>query len=64
MNTLWKYSYFVYLIIAIILVVEAILKLGTDTKMAAIIFAIAVAVLFKFFLTRKYRKKIQERNQQ
>jgi positive regulator of sigma E activity len=64
MNTLWKYSYYVYLIIAAILVFEGVTRLGSNTKWGAILLGIAALVLVKFFVTKKFRKRIEERNQQ
>lgn len=64
MSKLWKYSHYVYLIIALILIVEGILQFGNDVKMALILLAIAGAVIFKFFFTRKFRKRMEERTQQ
>lgn len=64
MNTLWKYSYYVYLIIVAILIFEGVTRLGSNTKMATILFAIAALLLVKFFITRRFRKNIEKRNQQ
>tara|TARA_R110002073_G_scaffold145532_4_gene297690 strand:- start:10145 stop:10342 length:198 start_codon:yes stop_codon:yes gene_type:complete len=64
MNKLWKYSYYVYLIIALILVVEGILQLNKNKQTAIVIFGIAILVLFKFFFTKKFRDRIEKRNQE
>ncbi|MFD2568886.1 hypothetical protein [Pseudotenacibaculum haliotis] len=64
MTKLWKYTYYGYLIIALILIVEGILQFGKDIKMALILLAIAGAVILKFFFTRKFRKRIAERTEQ
>lgn len=64
MNTLWKYSYYVYLVIVAILVFEGVSRLGNNPKMAMILLAIAALLLVKFFITRRFRKGIEKRNQQ
>lgn len=64
MSKLWKYSYYVYLIIVAILVFEGVLRLDKDIKLSMIFFAIAAMVLVKFFITKRFRSKIEKRNQQ
>jgi len=64
MNILWKYSYYVYLVIVAILVFEGVSRLGNNTQMGAILLAIAALLLVKFFITRRFRKNIEKRNQQ
>ena len=64
MNTLWKYSYFVYLIIAAILLIEGLIRLGSDPKIGFVLIAISALVVVKFFMTRRLRRNIQKRNQQ
>lgn len=64
MTTLWKYSYYVYLVIVAILVIEGALKLNDDPKMGMILIGIGALVLVKFFMTRRIRRNIQKRNQQ
>lgn len=64
MSTLWKYSYYVYLVIVGILAFEGIIRIQSDPKMGSILLAISVLVLVKFFMTRRFRRNIQKRNQQ
>lgn len=64
MHTLWKYSYYGYLVIVAILILEGISRLSSNTKWAVILFAMAGLVLVKFFITRRFRKKLEERHQQ
>ncbi len=64
MSTLWKYSYYVYLVIVAILAFEGIIRIQSDPKMGSILLAISVLVLVKFFMTRRFRRNIQKRNQQ
>lgn len=64
MTTLWKYSYYVYLVIVAILIIEGVLKLNENPKMGMILIGIGALVLVKFFMTRRIRRNIQKRNQQ
>jgi positive regulator of sigma E activity len=64
MTTLWKYSYYVYLVIVAILLFEGIARLGSNTKWGIILIALAAVVLLKFFMTRKLRRNLEKRNQQ
>jgi len=65
MKEVLKHSYYVYLIIAIILTFEGVLQLiNNNTQRAVIILCIALLVVFKFFFTRKFRRKIENRNRQ
>ena len=64
MNILWKYSYYVYLVIVAILLFEGITRLGDNSQMGFILIAVAVLLLVKFFITRRFRKRIEKRNQQ
>lgn len=64
MTALWKYSYYVYLVIVAILIIEGVLKLNENPKMGMILIGIGALVLVKFFMTRRIRRNIQKRNQQ
>lgn len=64
MTTLWKYSYYVYLVIVAILIIEGVLRLNENLKMGMILIGIGALVLVKFFMTRRIRRNIQKRNQQ
>jgi len=64
MNILWKYSYYVYLVIIAILIFEGVVRLESNATTAMIFFAIAALLLVKFFITRRFRKNLEKRNQQ
>lgn len=64
MSTLWKYSYYVYLVIVAILLFEGISRLGDNTEWGIMLLGIAIMVLVKFFITRRFRRNIEKRNQQ
>ena len=64
MNKLWKIIQFGYIIVAIIFLVEGILRFSTDRNRAYIFFGFSVFLTFIFFFKRHFRKKVEKRNQQ
>lgn len=64
MNKLWKYIQFGYIVVAIILFVEAILNFSVDKNKSYLYFGFSIFLVLIFFLKRFFRKKIAKRNQQ
>ena len=64
MNKLWKFLQYGYLVVAVIFVVEGILRLNVDRQRAYIFFSFAVFMTLIFFFKRHFRKKVAKRNQQ
>ena len=64
MSTLWKYSYYIYLVIVVILLFEGIARLSSNTQWGIILIALSAVVLLKFFITKRFRKNLEKRNQQ
>ena len=64
MNKLWKLFQYGYLIVAIIFLVEAILKWNEDPKTAYLMLAFAIFITLVFFFKRHFRKKVESRNNQ
>jgi L-asparagine transporter-like permease len=64
MNKLWKYIQFGYIIIAIILFIEGILRFSDDKNKAYLYFGFSLFLVLIFFLKRFFRKKVDKRNQQ
>ncbi|QCD61480.1 hypothetical protein B9C57_02485 [Tenacibaculum maritimum] len=62
MNRVWKFFQYGYLIIAIICLVEGLLKLNSDRPTAYILLAFAIFITLIFFFKRKFRKKVVQRN--
>ncbi len=64
MNKLWKFLQYGYLIIAIICLVEGIIRWSTDRSSSSLFFGVSVLVTLLFFFKRHFRKKVEARNQQ
>ena len=64
MNTLWKYLQYGYLVVAVIFLVEGIVRINSDLPQALIMFGLSLFIAFIFFFKRRFRKKVQERNKQ
>jgi uncharacterized membrane protein len=64
MNTLWKYLQYGYLIIAIIFLIEAVLGWNEDREKAYLMLGFSVFITLVFFFKRKFRKKVDARNNQ
>jgi hypothetical protein len=55
----FKYAYYVYLIFALLFIVDGIEKM--DKKSPFLSFAIAAVAIFMFFFRRKFTQKFQDR---
>ncbi len=64
MNTLWKYLQYGYLVVAVIFLVEGILKINSDLPQALIMFGFAIFITLIFLFKRRFRKKVIDRNKQ
>ncbi|MGJ8746044.1 hypothetical protein [Polaribacter sp.] len=64
MNKIWKFFQYGYLIIAIICLVEAIIRWNTDRNRAYIFLGFSIFITLVFFLKRYFRKKVEKRNSQ
>ena len=64
MNTIWKYLQYGYLVVGLIFFVEAILAFNEDKERSIFMFCFAIFITLIFFFKRKFRKKVQERNNQ
>lgn len=62
MNKLWKIIQYGYLVVAIICLVEGIIRFNSDRNKAYLFLIVAVLVTFMFFVKRKLRQKIEKRN--
>ena len=62
MNKLWSIIQYAYLIIAVIFLVEGVLKWNTNRPQSYLMFGFAIFITLIFFFKRKFRKKIEERN--
>lgn len=64
MNSLWKYLQYGYLVVGIIFFVEGIVAWSEDKERAIFMFCFAIFITLIFFFKRRFRKRIQERNNQ
>jgi len=64
MNKLWKFLQYGYLVIAILLFIEAILSWSVDREKAYIYVGFSIFITLVFFFKRHFRKKIESRNKQ
>lgn len=64
MNTLWKYLQYGYLVVAIIFLVEGIVRINSNLPQALVMFGLSLFIAFIFIFKRRFRKKIQERDKQ
>ncbi|MBT4680249.1 MAG: hypothetical protein P8Q53_06885 [Flavobacteriaceae bacterium] len=62
MNNIWKFLQYGYLIIALILLVEAIIEWKDDQNKALFMLGLSIFILLIFFFKRNFRKKIEKRN--
>jgi membrane protein implicated in regulation of membrane protease activity len=64
MNRIWKFFQYGYLIIAIICLVEGLLRWSTDRNRAYLFLGFAVFIVVIFLFKRHFRKKVEKRNNQ
>ena len=64
MNKLWKFLQYAYLVIAVIFLVEGILKINSNLQEALIMFGFAIFITLIFFFKRNFRRKIEKRNRE
>lgn len=62
MNTLWKYLQYGYLVVGIIFLIEAILLWNEDREKAYLMVGFSVFITLVFFFKRKFRRKVQSKN--
>jgi len=64
MNKLWSILQYAYLVIAVIFLVEGILGWNSDKEKSLLMFGFAIFITIIFFFKRRFRRKIEERNNQ
>ncbi|WGK65373.1 hypothetical protein [Croceiramulus getboli] len=62
MSGIFKYFEYVYLIVAGLFAYEAYSIWGVDTNKAYFYLLFVAAALFMFFFRRRFRKRMQDRN--
>jgi len=64
MTKIWKFFQYGYLIIAVICLIEGVLKWNSDRNTAIILFIFSVFITLVFFFKRHFRKKVAQSNSQ
>ena len=64
MNKIWKFFQYGYLIVAIIFLIEGILRWNTEREKAYLFFGFAFFITLVFFFKRHFRKKVEKKNNQ
>lgn len=62
MNKLWKIIQYGYLVVAVICLVEGVIRFNSDRNKAYLFLIVAVLVTFMYFVKRRLRQKIEKRN--
>ncbi len=62
MKKLWKFLQYGYLLIAILFLIEGIVKWNSDREKAYLFFGFAVFITLVFFFKRSFRKRVEKRN--
>ncbi len=62
MNKLWKYTQYGYIVVAIVLLIDAITRWSTDRNQAYFSIVFAVFITAIFFFKRWFRRKIEKKN--
>ncbi len=64
MNKIWKFFQYGYLLIALICLVEGILKINSDISKAILLIVASIFITLVFLFKRHFRKKVEHRNNQ
>ncbi len=64
MNKLWKFFQYGYLLVAIICLIEGIVRWTSDRNKAYFFLIFSVVITLVFLFKRHFRKKVEKRNSQ
>lgn len=64
MNKIWKFFQYGYLLVAIICLIEGVIRLNSDKNRAYLFIGFSVFITLVFFFKRHFRKKVEKRNNQ
>ena len=62
MNKIWKFFQYGYLIIAVICLLEGIVRWSEEREKAFMFLGAAIFITLVFFFKRHFRKKVEKRN--
>jgi FtsH-binding integral membrane protein len=64
MNKIWKFFQYGYLLVAIVCLIEGIVRFNSDKEKALFFIGFSIFITLVFFFKRHFRKKIENRNKQ
>lgn len=64
MTKLWKFFQYGYLIVAIICLIEGIIRFNSEREKAYLFLGFSIFITLVFFFKRHFRKKVEKRNNQ
>ncbi|WP_296638533.1 hypothetical protein [Polaribacter sp.] len=64
MTKLWKFFQYGYLIVAIICLIEGIVRFNSEREKAYLLLGFSIFITLVFFFKRHFRKKVEKRNKQ
>ena len=62
MTKVWKFFQYGYLIVAIICLIEGIVRFSEDREKAYMFLGATIFITLVFFFKRHFRKKVEKRN--
>ena len=62
MQKVWKIFEYGYLLIAIVFIVETVLKWNTEREKAYLLLVFAVLAVMMYFFKRRFRNRLNNRN--
>ena len=62
MNKIWKFFQYGYLIVAVICVVEGVVRWSEEREKAYMFLGAAIFITLVFFFKRHFRKNVEKRN--
>ncbi|HHC79076.1 MAG TPA: hypothetical protein ENK46_04280 [Flavobacteriia bacterium] len=57
----WKFFEYAYLVIAIVFIIEGIVRFNTEREKAYLFFGLSVLAIFMYFFKKRFRKKFEAR---
>ena len=64
MTKIWKFFQYGYLMVAIICLIEGVIRWSSDRQRAYLFLGFAFFITLVFFFKRHFRKKVEQRNSQ
>ncbi|MFD0993298.1 hypothetical protein [Tenacibaculum geojense] len=64
MNKFWKYVQYGYVVVAVVLLIDAILNWNTNRGQSYFSIGFAIFMLLVFLFKRNFRRKLEQRNKQ